>query len=61
MHAIVFSLITVVPFSLANLLPMKWKDADGLEYTFSLLDIVGAEWQRIGIMLDITVNKFKKW
>ena len=34
---------------------------DGLEQTFSLLDKVGAEWQRIGIMLDITVNKLKGW
>ena len=34
---------------------------DGLEHTFSLIDKVGAEWQRIGIMLGISVSKLKTW
>ena len=53
--------VTALPFSLANLLLMKWKDVDGNEHTFSLLDKVSSEWQRVGIMLGITMNKLKGW
>ena len=53
--------IEAASFSLANLLLLKWKDVDGLEHTFSLIDKVGAEWQKIGVMLGITTNKLIGW
>ena len=36
-------------------------EVEGCGCTFSLIDKVGAEWQRIGVMLGITMNKLKGW
>ena len=53
--------IEAASFTLANLLLMKWKDVDGIEHTFRLIDHVGSQWERIGIMLGITMSMLKKW
>ena len=40
---------------------IKWKDEQGHKHIYRLLDHVGTQWKRMGMILGISVDKLKAW
>jgi hypothetical protein len=50
-----------VPLSLETLTLLKWEDEHGHQQTFSLEDMVSAEWMKFGLRVSLTMNRLKGW
>ena len=50
-----------VPLSLKTLNLLKWKDEEGHEQTFRLVNRVGAKWREFGIRLGLTMSQLDAW
>ena len=40
---------------------IKWRDAEGREHTFRLVDLVSARWMEFGTQLGFTLNVLEGW
>lgn len=50
-----------VPLSLETLTLLKWRDGRGHQQTFSLEEMVSAEWMTFGIRVGLKMNRLKAW
>lgn len=53
--------IIVIPLSLKTLSVLKWKDEDGCEQTFRLVNFVSFRWMDFGVLLGYTMNTMEGW
>ena len=60
---ITFCVICVAAVALKSrtLQLIKWRDAEGREQTFRLVDLVSARWMEFGTLLGFTLNVLEGW
>ncbi len=55
------SIIVALPLSLKTLALIKWRDREGCEQTFRLVDKVSSKWRDLGKRLSIEPNILDGW